>query len=253
MKYNFILIGIFLSLISCTGISNKKISSNLPILEKFNNSGFTLIYEDKLFQNKIINKKINERDLIIFQKNLKKGTSVKIINPFNGKTLIAKVGKNASYPSFNNSVVSIRIAQELEIEKKEPYIIIEEIRDNALFIAKKSKTFDEEKTVADKAPVDSISVNDLNVNTNKETKVKKLERKFNYIIKIADFYYEDTAIQMSKRIKNELNISDTSVKKINDNRFRVLIGPYSSLKLLQKAYNSIEKLSFENIEFVNHE
>ena len=91
MKYNFILIGIFLSLISCTGISNKKISSNLPILEKFNNSGFTLIYENKLFQNKIINKKINERDLIIFQKNLKKGTSVKIINPFNGKTLIAKV------------------------------------------------------------------------------------------------------------------------------------------------------------------
>tara|TARA_B100000900_G_C20583376_1_gene718502 strand:+ start:1419 stop:2180 length:762 start_codon:yes stop_codon:yes gene_type:complete len=253
MKYNIILISIFISLVSCTGISNKKLSSNLPILEKFKNSGFTLIYEDKYFKNKTINKKINERDLIIFQKNLKKGTPVKITNPLNGKTLIAKVGKNSSYPSFNNSVVSIRIAQELEIENKEPYIIIEEIKDNALFIAKKSKTFDEEKTVADKAPVDSISVNDLNVNTNKKIKTKKLKRKFNYIIKIADFYYEDTAIQMSERIKNELNINDTNVKKINENRFRVFIGPYSSLKKLQKAYNRVEDLSFENIEFIRYE
>ena len=76
-----------------------------------------------------------ERDLIIFQRNLRKGTSVKITNPLNSKTIIAKVGKKANYPSFNNSVVSIRISKELEIDINEPYIVIEEIRDNTSFIA----------------------------------------------------------------------------------------------------------------------
>ena len=96
-----------------------------------------------------------------------------MINPSNNKTIIAKVGKNANFPNFNNSVISIRIATELEIDVREPYILIEEIRDNASFIAKKSKTFEQEKKVADKAPVDNISINDLNKTTKKKIIKKK--------------------------------------------------------------------------------
>ena len=39
------------------------------------------------------------------------------------------------------------------------------------FIAKKAKMFDEEKSVAEKAPVDGITINDLNLK--KEEKKKK--------------------------------------------------------------------------------
>ena len=39
-----------------------------------------------------------------------------------------------------------------------------EVLDNNSFIAKKSKTYEEEKNVADKAPVDTISINNLNEN-----------------------------------------------------------------------------------------
>ena len=167
------------------------------------------------------------------------------------KTIIAKVGDNAVYPNFNNSVVSIRIANELEIDINEPYIILEEIRDNALFIAKKSKTFDEEKKVADKAPVDSISVNDLNEKIEKKIVIKK--KNFSYIVKIADFYYKKTADEMSKRIKIELNLNTVGINKINENKFRVFLGPYTSLNSLQIAYNGIEGLGFENIEIINNE
>ena len=143
---------------------------------------------------------MDERDLIIFQKNLKKGTSVKLFNPINNKSLIAQVGKKSIYPNFNNSVVSKRIALDLELNKEEPYLIIEEIIHNSAFIAKKTKTWEEEKEVAEKAPVDGIEINDLNkVKTKKKTfKIKK----FSYSIKIADFYYEKSAIEMIKRIKN---------------------------------------------------
>ena len=251
MKYKFILLYLFILVNSCTSYNSKEISSNYPILEKFTNSGFTLIFNNDLYKDKVITKKINERDLIIFQRNLKKGTAVKISNPFNEKTIIAKVGDNAVYPNFNNSVVSIRIANELEIDINEPYIILEEIRDNALFIAKKSKTFDEEKKVADKAPVDSISVNDLNKKIEKKIVIKK--KNFSYIVKIADFYYKKTADEMANRIKIELNLNTVGINKINENKFRVFLGPYTSLNSLQIAYNGIEELGFENIEIINNE
>ena len=83
---------------------------------------------------------MNDRDLIIYQKNLSKGVSVKILNPENNKSLIAQIGKKASYPKFNNSVISKRIASELELRLDEPFIIIEEIVHNNAFIAKKTKT-----------------------------------------------------------------------------------------------------------------
>ena len=251
MKFNFFLILLIVLITSCTSNNYKTVNVD-PILEKFSNNGFALIYNDKLYNDKIISKKIDERDLIIFQRNLRKGTSVKITNPFNKKTIIVKVGKKANYPSFNNSVVSIRISKELEIDINEPYIFIEEIRDNASFIAKKAKTFEEEKKVADKAPVDTISVNDLNDTDEKKIK-KKINNEFKYVIKIADFYYLDTAKQMVKRIKSELNIKKTDINKINENKFRVFTGPYLSLKALQKAYNSIETLGFENIELIKYD
>ena len=251
MKYNFFLILLIVLITSCASNNYKTVNVD-PILEKFSNNGFALIYNDKLYNNKIISKKMDERDLIIFQRNLRKGTSVKITNPFNSKTMIAKVGKKANYPSFNNSVVSIRISKELEIDINEPYIVIEEIRDNTSFIAKKAKTFEEEKKVADKAPVDTISVNDLNITDEKKIK-NKINSEFKYVIKIADFYYLDTAKQMVKRIKSELNIKKTDINKINENKFRVFTGPYLSLKALQKAYNSIETLGFENIELIKYD
>ena len=137
MKYKIILLLLFF-LASCT--TNQQIQNDALIIEKFSNSGFTLIYDPLLYENKTINKKMNQRDLLIFQRNLRKGTSVKLTNPENNKTIIAKVGVSAKYPDFNNSVVSIRISKELELNSDEPFIYIEEIIGNDSFIAKKSKT-----------------------------------------------------------------------------------------------------------------
>ena len=93
---NFKIIVIFLILLtSCVNNTEKQRSEILSISNKFYNSGFTLIYDDNLYFEKIINKKMDDRDLIIFQKNLKKGTSVKLFNPINNKSLIAQVGKNS--------------------------------------------------------------------------------------------------------------------------------------------------------------
>jgi len=123
-----------------------------------------------------------------------------------------------------------------------------EISENSIFLAKKAKTFDEEKNVADKAPVEDISINNLKIVAKKSTINKK--NKFNYIIKIADFYYEDTANLMMKRIKSEIKLISINIVKLSDTNYRVYLGPFKDLKSLKKAFNDIKIINFENIEII---
>jgi len=251
MNRKNLLILILFFLCSCSiNVTNKKVAETLS-LSGYKNNGFTLVYDDKLYKNEIISSKLDDRDLLIFQKNLKKGTTVKIKNNMNSKSIIAKVGINANYPAFNNSVVSKRIASELGLDFDEPYVEILEILNNSSFIAKKAKTFEEEKKVANKAPVEAISINDLSSNEN--TVKKNIKKNFSYIIKIADFYFYDSAKLMKKRIKEETKVEKIKLKSLSETNYRVFLGPFNNLNSLKKAFNDINLLNFENIEIIKND
>ena len=249
---NFLLIIIFLLLTNCKTVKPNNYIENIFIEKNFTNRGFALIYNEKLFIDGLITRKINERSLIIFQKSLKINTHVKITNILNNKSLVAKVGKKANYPLFNNSVLSMRIAEELNLNSNEPYVEIKSLISSSSFIAKKAKTYDEEKNVATKAPVNSISIDNLLEETNNKIK-KDSNEKFLYEIKIADFYFMDTAKMMSKRILEETKITNPKIKKITKERYRVYLGPFNNINSLQKSYNDISILMFENIEIIKND
>ena len=240
----------FLLVSACTAYNIETNETEFIHKKNFTNKGFTLVYSEDLYKNKIISKKIDNRALIIFQKNLKKCTSVKIKNILNNKTVIAKVGAKSKYPLFNNSVISNRIATEIELDHNEPYIQIIEILRNSAFIAKKVTIFDEEKKVADKAPIDTISINNLNEDVKKTEKIKK--DKFNYIIKIADFYFKDSAHIMIGRIKKETAIKNVRMLNLSKTQYRVFLGPFNNINSLQKAFNNVNILEFENIEIIKN-
>ena len=252
MSYrNILLITFYIFLTNCTSTNFINNDLNKTIINSYSNKGFALVFNEDLYNQKIINKKIEERSLIIFQKNLEINTKVKVTNILNGKSIIATVGKNSLYPSFNNAVVSLRIAEELDLDIKQPYIEVLEILENSIFVAKKAKTYDEEKNVAVKAPVNEISINDLNkIDKNKQ---KNLNIKFSYTIKIADFYFKDTALMMQNRIRKESLVINSKIEKISDNRYRVYLGPFDNINSLQKSYNDISILEFENIEFIKND
>ncbi len=217
--------------------------------QKYSNTGFALIYDDKLKKKKKISKKIDNRSLLIFHNKIKKNSFVKITNPLNGKSIIAEViNNNVKFSDFYNSVITKRIAEELSLNPKEPYIDLVLISKNSTFIAKKAKTFDEEKKVAEKAPVDGITIDNLGLEKVKEPEIKK--QKFLYLIKIADFYYKDSAENMIKRIKDETNIKKPVIKKLSKTKYRVLLGPFNDIKKLEKSFNEIKILNFENIEIL---
>ena len=248
---NILLITIFLILTNCTTGSLVKNKKNVVIVNAYSNKGFALVYNEKLYEQKIINKKIADRSLMIFQKNLKFNTQVKITNILNNRSVIVTVGKKSKYPSFNNSVLSMRVAEELDLDASQPYVEILEILENSIFIAKKAKIYDEEKSVAVKAPVNNISINNLNI-VKKNNEINTIT-KFSYAIKIADFYFNDTALLMVKRIETESLIKNPKIKKISDKRYRVYLGPFNNINSLQKSYNVISILDFENIEFIKND
>ena len=243
-----------LVLIIFSGCSTETLITNkirIKPTPNFVNKGFTLIYNESLYKEKLITKKLDNRSLTIFQKNLNKNTIVKITNILNQKTLIAKVSSDALYPSFFNSVISNRIASELDLNLAEPYVEIMSVPKNSMFVAKQAKTYDEEKQVANKAPIDGISINNLNKSKKKVKKESKI--KFLYKIKIADFYFKKTALSMIKRINNETNVKNPKIQKISDKKYRVYLGPFSNINSLQKSYNDINILKFENIEIIKND
>jgi len=251
MNFNKIFKTIILCFVlnSCTTYS---LDNNIQVIKKNNfvNQGFTLVYSEKKHNDKIIKNKMDLRSLIIFQKNLKPGSSVIIKNIISGKQIIAKVGKGKDYPNFYNSVITPRISKDLNLDLNEPYIEVSEILDNYSFVAKKAKTFDEEKNVANKAPIESININNLN---KKIIINKKKEQIFNYNIKIADFYFKDTAKLMVDRIKSETKTKKVSIITLSKTRYRVIIGPFFDIITLQKVFNDINILQFENIEITKNE
>ena len=214
---------------------------------RYKNSGFALIYNKNLENIK----KLDFRSFDIYHRYLKKKSSVKISNPKNGKFLIANVKSNKiKFSSFYNSVLSLRIAEELDLDFNEPYIEIILLSKNSTFIAKKAKMFDEEKTVAEKAPVDGIEINDLNIK--KEKKEIKKDKKFSYTIKVADFYYKDSALSMRDKIRNETSIKNLSIIRLSDTKFRVLIGPFNDIKSLKNSFEKMNSLNFENLEILKN-
>tara|TARA_B100000900_G_C20501976_1_gene684159 strand:+ start:332 stop:1084 length:753 start_codon:yes stop_codon:yes gene_type:complete len=243
-----ILLFISLFLYNCDNTRIKNTSnSTLKVEQKFKNTGFALIYNKNLENIK----DIDDRSLDIYHKSLKRKSIVKITNPNNGKYLLANVKSNkVKFSEFYNSIISSRIAETLELNTDEPFIEIRLISKNSTFIAKKAKTFDAEKNVANKAPIDGIQVNDL-----KKTKIKKKsknDKKFSYSIKLADFYYKKTAQLMINRIKNETSIKKYKIIKISKTKFRVLIGPFDDIHSIKESFEQIKLLEFENIEIIKN-
>ena len=226
---------------------NKSKNLSLKSEKKYRNTGFTLIYNDSLNI-----KNLDHRSLQIFHKNLKKKSFVKITNPVNGKSLIAEVKSNkVKFSNFYNSIITNRIADTLKLDKHEPYVEIVLISKNSTFIAKKAKTFEEEKQIADKAPIDGIKISTLNSKIEKVTK-KLSDDKFSYSIKIADFYYKKSANLMIDRIKSVTEIKVIKLIELSKTNYRVLLGPFNDIYSLKESFEKMNSLNFENLEILNN-
>ncbi|MSP10625.1 MAG: hypothetical protein EXR14_03415 [Pelagibacteraceae bacterium] len=247
MNYKILLIFFLLFLSSCIKEFNADENVKFKFDKKYKNSGFALIYSDNLK----ISEKLDNTSLFIFHKSLEKKSFVKITNPLNEKSLIAEVIKNTvNFSDFYNSVITERIMNELELNQNEPLIEINLISPNSTFIAKKVEIFDEEKKIAEKAPVDIIQTSGFQILNNKTKKSEK--KNFSYSIKIAEFYYFNSAQDTMDAINKKINLKNMKIVKLSDTRFILFLGPFNDIKILEDAFIKMKSLNFENLEILKN-
>ena len=210
----------------------------------YSSTGFALIYDESLYKNGVLNRKINNNEVRTMHSTLKFNTKIKIVNPENNKFIETKISKKSIYPNLFNIVISQEIANILGLDSNNPFVEVLEVKKNKTFIAKKSNTFDEEKNVAQSAPVDEVIVNDLSKLDELE---KKNDIKKNFYIVINDFYYNDSATNLKKEIISKKTIENIFIEKINDAKYRLSVGPFKNFKSLKSVYISLNNLGFDDL------
>jgi hypothetical protein len=232
----------FIALYSCADYKTNK-GTQKEEKQYYSSSGFALIYDDELFLQKIINKKINNEDIRVMHSQLKPNTPLKIINPVNSKVIETKIYKKAKYPKIFNIVISKKIASILELDVNNPYVEVIEVKKNIIFIAKKANTFDEEKKVAENAPVDEIVMDNLSKG---ELDIEKeILKEANFILVINDFYFEDSANNLKAELVEKTKMNNISIEKINNKKYRLFVGPFKNFNALKNTYISLNNLGFE--------
>ena len=245
MKFKLIFFIFFL--FSCTS-NITKLENRVP----FNSKGFAYIYNDKDYQNKIINGKLDNSKLQIAHSELKPNIFLKISNPKTNDYLILKNQKKIDYPDFYKILITTEVASKLNIENDLPLIEILEIKKNKSFIAEKAKIYNEEKKILSNAPVTSVQIS----NISKNKKLNKSSGKQDFYILIGTFYREETVNFLKKRITKEIPKYESKkmkVRKKNNQEINLLSGPYNTINLMKNDYILLKSFGFEELDIITNE
>ncbi len=219
--------------------------------EPYAANGFALIYNEFDFNEKTIKGRMKNDDLQISHQNLKIGTLIKISNPKNKKSLILKNVKRIRYPDFYKILITEAVMEKLKLDKNLPMLEIVEVKKNKSFIAKEAKTYNEEKKISSKAPVESIQISNISKEKNKKNKGTSDQ----IYIHLGSFYSTDTAEFLKQRIKMdvpEFNINKLKIKKKNIKETLVISGPYNSINSVKNDYILLKTFGFEELDiFLN--
>ena len=88
-------------------------------------------------------------------------------------------------------------------------------------------------------------MNDLSTEKNDEK--TKLTNKKQFIILISDFYYKDSAINLKRELIKKIKLNNIYIKKINNTKYRLFIGPFENFNALKTTYISLNNLGFESL------
>ena len=244
MKYRFFFFLIILA--SCSSVSVNKYEK--PV---FNSKGFAYIYSIEDYEKKIIKKKINNYEPLIAHNQLNRGVLLKITNPKNGKNIILKNSFKLNYPDFYKILITKKISEQIGLDEKFPFVEVEELKKNKSFIAKKAETYEEEKQLKVKAPIEKVKIS----NISKSIK-KKFNKEHNFVIVLGNFYSLESANLLKKRVKMEsqpLRDRKITILKKNKHNFEVFLGPYKTIKAIKNDYIALKQINFDEVDIKVHE
>ncbi len=125
------------------------------------------------------------------------------------------------------------IFKELKLNKNLPLIHMQSLRKNKIFIAKKTKTYEQEKTVDKKIKIEKISV--MNLSEEKKNKDK-------IYLNFGPFFKKVYANQIYKVLNLKINNKNLVFKDYQENKYTISVGPLNNLKEYDKIYLKLSKI-----------
>ena len=183
------------------------------------------IYEKKGFA------KINYDNQVISP--LPKGTLLKVTNIKNKKSMVITTNDTNKNLGSRIIILSDNIFKELKLNKNLPLIHIQTLRKNKIFIAKKTKIYEQEKRVDKKVVIEKINIMNL---------AKEKKNKDSIYLNFGPFYNKIYANQMYKILKLKLNNKKPVFKDYQDKNYIVSIGPLKNLAEFDKIYLKLGKI-----------
>ncbi len=187
----------------------------------FNNS----IYEQKGFV------KINNDNKVI--SSLPKGTILKVTNPKNKESIVITTNETSKNLGPRIIILPDNIFKELKLNKNLPLIHMQSLRKNKIFIAKKTKTYEQEKRVNKKVEIEKINI----LNLNKEKKIKD-----KIYLNFGPFYNKIYANQMYKILKAKIDNKNLVFRDYQDKNYIISIGPLKNLTEYDEIYLKLGKI-----------
>ena len=130
-------------------------------------------------------------------------------------------------------VLPEKISQELKLNKSLPLIHIQSLRKNKIFIAKKTKIYEQEKRVDKKVEIEKIGI--MNLSKDKRNKDR-------IYLNFGPFYNKIYANQLYKILKLKFNKKNLVFKDYQDKNYIISIGPLKNLKEFDKIYLKLGRI-----------
>tara|TARA_A100001011_G_scaffold399436_1_gene508083 strand:- start:26228 stop:26872 length:645 start_codon:yes stop_codon:yes gene_type:complete len=165
--------------------------------------------------------------------SLPKGTLIKVTNV---KTSDSKViVTDEIIRNLESRIISLpyTVSKDLKLNRSLPLVHLQSLRKNKIFIAKKTKIYEEEKKIKNNIKLEKISILDLNKKKNTNNRI---------YLNFGPFYYKRYADQIYDTLNKKFNKKNIIFKDYNDKNYLITFGPLNNLKEYDKIYTKLVKI-----------
>jgi len=182
-------------------------------------------------------------------------SNIRVTNLDNGFSMLVRVNHRGAYSNTNIIELSDHVFDKLLIIKNKNIVKIELLNNNETFVLGEAKTYNAEKTIASKAPIDGVSVISIDsdevnesiiidsniiksqVNLN-DFKIEKTDLIKNIYIHVATLSFEANAANLKNNLNTIENINVINSVINGKNNYKVVIGPFNNLSELSAVLNN---------------
>ncbi len=167
------------------------------------------------------------------------GTLIKVINLDSKENITIKTSKRVL--SLNSRIISLpkEYFQKINLSGDLPFVRVISVRENNTFIAKRAKTYEEEKSINNKVNFNKIEI--INLST-QQASTKKIY--LNY----GPFYFQAYADGLFKVLKFNLKNEKILYKDYKEKNYTISVGPVNNLAEFDNLHKSLGALGLIGYE-----